>query len=357
MWGAGEVYGLQTGAPASAGREADVGNGGPCISRNRRPASRTAAGNFDYAIDRAGDSVQAGGNRGAGAVRARAENVLAHGWCADFKRGGGAATDSSAGDARFGRRCAVVWRDEKRVDGRGGGGVLSSGTGRGFFVCAQAGDATGVENALPVGADGGAADGRPLAAKRGALEPDGATAGTGSEEDSASQDCVSSGGERGVCANSAGSDSEDTGALLLLCVERRGIGGAVDVFIRHNRGGRPGVCRVCGGGDWEPGELKAPMSGSKGHLSPVETRLAASPETEGRRTYFLAALTLAHRALWAAAILLRPAAEIVRFLRVAAGPRLLPCRKTLPKVVRAAVTRRSSSSSRARSCRSCLTTD
>src|SRR6266852_1685602 len=272
MWGAGEVYGLQTGASGSAGREAYGGNGGPCISRNRRPASCAAAGDFDYAIDRDGDSVQAGRSRGAGAVRARAENVLAHGWGADFKRGGGAATDSSAGDARFGRRCAVVWRDEKRVDGRGGGGVLSSGTGGGFFVCAQAGDATGVENALPVGANGGAADGRPLAAECGAREPDGATAGTGSEEDSASQDCVSSGGKRGVCANSAGSDSEDTGALLLLCVERRGVGGALDVFIRHNGGGRPRVCGVCGGNDGGPGELKAPRCVSVETLAAVRRR-------------------------------------------------------------------------------------
>ena len=78
---------------------------------------------------------------------------------------------------------------------------------------------------------------------------------------------------------------------------------------------------------------------------------------EYRRTHFLPARTLAHRALCAAAILLRPAAEIVRFLRVATGLRLLPCRKTFPKVVRAAVTRWSSFSSRARSNSSCLTTD
>src|SRR5260370_37121782 len=188
-----------------------------------------------------GDSVEAGGNRVAGAVRARAKNVLAHGWGADFKRGGSAETNAAAGDARFGSRCAFVWRDEKRVDGRGGGVVLSSGTGGGFFVCAQAGDATGIENALHVGADGGPADGRSLAAQRGAREPDGATAGTGSAEDSARQDCVSSGGERGVCANSSGGDSEDTGALLLLCVEGRGVGGALDVFIRHDGGRRPRV--------------------------------------------------------------------------------------------------------------------
>jgi hypothetical protein len=37
---------------------------------------------------------------------------------------------------------------------------------------------------------------------------------------------------------------------------------------------------------------------------------------EDRCTYFLAALTFAHRALCAAAILRRPAAEIVRFLGV-----------------------------------------
>jgi threonine aldolase len=52
------------------------------------------------------------------------------------------------------------------------------------------------------------------------------------------QDCVSGGGERGIRANSARSDREDTGAVLLLCVERRGVGGAVDVLIRHDGGGR-----------------------------------------------------------------------------------------------------------------------
>src|SRR4029077_18400421 len=98
--------------------------------------------------------------------------------------------------------CAFVWRDEERVNGSGSGGVLSSGAGGGFLVCAQAGDATGIEDALHVGADGGAADERSLAAKCGTREPDGAFAGTGTEEDSASQDCVSGGGEWGICANS-----------------------------------------------------------------------------------------------------------------------------------------------------------
>src|ERR1019366_3500008 len=351
MWRAGKVYGLQAGASGSAGREADRGNGGARVSRNWRPASRAAAGDFDYAIDRDGHSVQAGRNRGAGAVCPRAENVPAHRRGADFKRRGGAATDPAAGDARFGSGCAFVWRDEERVDGRGGGGVLSPGTGGGFLVCAQAGDAVGIEDALHVGADGGAADGRSLAAECGAREPHGATAGTGSEEDSASQDCVSSGGERGVCANSSGGDSEDTGALLLLCVARRGDGGAVDVLDRRDRRGRPGVYTVCGGSGEGPRELKPP----RWHLGEC-IRFSAS-WAEDRRTYFLAALTLAHRALCAAAILLRPAAEIVRFLCVATGPRLLPCRKNFPKVLRAAVTRWSSFSSRARSCWSCLTTD
>src|SRR5271157_5599742 len=238
MWRAGKAYGLQAGASGSAGREADGGNGGTCVSRNWRPASRAAAGNFDYAIDRDGHRVQTGRSRGAGAVCPRAQDVFARGWSADFKRRGSAATNPAAGDARFGSGCAFVWRDEERVDGRGGGSVLSSGTGGGFFICAQAGDAAGIEDALHVGADGGAADGRSLAAECGAREPHGATAGTGSEEDSASQDCVSSGGERGVCANSSGGDSEDTGALLLLCVERRGVGGSVDVLVRHDRRGR-----------------------------------------------------------------------------------------------------------------------
>jgi len=88
-----------------------------------------------------------------------------------------------------------------------------------------------------------------------------------------------------------------------------------------------------------------PLSGDGSSLQPES------------RPHFLAALTFAQRALCAAAILLRPAAEIFRFLRAATGPRLLPCRKTFPKVVSAAVTRWSSFSSLARSWWSCLTTD
>src|SRR4029077_7894133 len=131
-----------------------------------------------------------------------AQDVTAHGWGADFKCRGGPATNPAPGHARSGSGCAFVWRDEERPDGRGGGGLLSSGTGGGFFVCAQAGDATGIEDALHVGADGGVADGRSLAAQCGTREPDGTIAGTGSKEDSASQDCVSGRGEWGICANS-----------------------------------------------------------------------------------------------------------------------------------------------------------
>src|SRR5208282_6141650 len=258
MWRAGKVYGLQTGASDSARRQADGGNGGPCLSRNWRPASRATAGDFDYASNRDGDGVQAGRNRGSSAVCPRAENVLAHGWGEDRKRRGSAAalTILAAGDGRFGSGCAFVRRDEERFDGRGGGSVFSSGTGGGFFVCAQAGDAVGVEDALHVGADGSAADERSLAAECRACQPDGATAGAGSEEDSASQDCVSRGGERRVCANSAGGNQEDPRALFLLCVERRGVGGALDVLVRHNGRGRPRVCRVCGGSGKGPCELK-----------------------------------------------------------------------------------------------------
>jgi hypothetical protein len=120
-------------------REVDGGNGGACVSRNWRSASRAAAGDFDYAIDRDGDRVQASGNRSPGAVCARAEDVPAHGRGADFERGGGAETDPAAGDARSGSGCAFVWRDEERVDGRGGGGVLSSGAGEIFCLCASRG--------------------------------------------------------------------------------------------------------------------------------------------------------------------------------------------------------------------------
>src|SRR5208282_5495896 len=156
MRGAGKVYGVQTGAPGGSGREVDGGDGGACVSRNWGPASCATAGDFDYAVDGNGDGLQAGGNRGAGAVCARAENVPTHGWGADLERGGGAGAQPGAGDARFGSGCAFVRRDQERVDGRGGGGVLSSGTGGEFLVCAQARDATGLENALHGGADGGA---------------------------------------------------------------------------------------------------------------------------------------------------------------------------------------------------------
>src|SRR5271169_575100 len=234
MRGAGKVYGVQTGAPGGSGREADGGNGGACVSRNWRPAPCATAGDFDYAVHGDGNGLQAGGNRGTGAVCARTEDVLAHGWGADLERGGGAGVQPASGDARFRSRCAFVWRDEERVDGCGGGGVLSSGTGGEFLVCAQARDAAGIENALHGGADGGVADEQSLAAECGARERDGANAGTGSEEDSASQDCVSGGGERRVRASSPGGDSEDTGALFFLCMERRRIRGAVDVFVRHD---------------------------------------------------------------------------------------------------------------------------
>ena len=88
----------------------------------------------------------------------------------------------------------------------------------------------------------------------------------------------------------------------------------------------------------------------RGDSALAETGQAPSLPAEDRQLYFLPALTFAHRALCAAAIRLRPAAEIVRFLRAATGLRLLPFRKTFPKVVNAAVMPLSSFSSRARSC-------
>src|SRR5437879_9668127 len=190
MWCARKVYRLQTCASGSAGWEIDGGNCGPWVPGNRGSASCATAGDFDYASDRNGDRLQGGRNRGAGAVCPRTQDVPAHGRGADFKRRGSPATNTAPSHARFGSGCAFVWRDEERADGRGGGGVLSSGTSGGFLVCAQAGDATGIENALHVGADGGAADRRSLAAQCGTREPDSATAGTGSEEDSGTQDRV-----------------------------------------------------------------------------------------------------------------------------------------------------------------------
>src|ERR1035437_430169 len=186
MWRAGKVYGLQTGAVGSARRQADGGHGGPCVPRNWGPAPRAAEGDFDYASDRDGDSVPAGGNRGSGALCPRTENVLAHGWGAYFKRSGGAATDFTAGNARSRSRCSFVRRDEERDDGRGGGGVLSSGTGGGFLVCAQAGDAVGVQDALHVGADGGPADQRAVRAEGGASHPLRAAPGEESKKHAAS---------------------------------------------------------------------------------------------------------------------------------------------------------------------------
>lgn len=54
---------------------------------------------------------------------------------------------------------------------------------------------------------------------------------------------------------------------------------------------------------------------------------------------FLAALTFAQRAFCAAAIRLRPAADIVLFLPVAEVLRLTPFMYTCPNVLRAALTR------------------
>jgi hypothetical protein len=69
----------------------------------------------------------------------------------------------------------------------------------------------------------------------------------------------------------------------------------------------------------QPGRIRRPVEGCRltegfDVIRPVRYPSFAGPKTGP--TYLLAALTLAHRALWAAAILLRPAAERVRFLRV-----------------------------------------
>src|SRR5208337_4834594 len=50
----------------------------------------------------------------------------------------------------------------------------------------------------------------------------------------------------------------DTGAILLLCLERGRVGSAVDVLVRHDRRGRPEICGVCGGSGEEPPGLKPP---------------------------------------------------------------------------------------------------
>src|SRR5271156_6580246 len=147
MWRAGKAYRLQTDSADKAGREVDGGNRGACVSRNWGPTSCAAAGDLDYAIDRNGDCIQAGGNQGAGAVCARAKNVPAPGRSANFECRGGAGADPAASYSLFRSRCSFVWRDEERIDGSRGGGVLSSGTGGELSVCAQAGDATGIEDA------------------------------------------------------------------------------------------------------------------------------------------------------------------------------------------------------------------
>ena len=56
-----------------------------------------------------------------------------------------------------------------------------------------------------------------------------------------------------------------------------------------------------------------------------ELNCGGMSQTEAQPTDFFLALTFAHRAFCAAAIRLRPAAEILRFLPVAAAFGLLPC--------------------------------
>ena len=74
---------------------------------------------------------------------------------------------------------------------------------------------------------------------------------------------------------------EDTGALLLLCVERRRIGGALDVLIRYDRRGRAGVCGVCDGSGEKPPELKPhvqrPSDFRGDGASPVSTGGKSAP--------------------------------------------------------------------------------
>src|SRR5277367_5335393 len=158
MWRAGKGYGVQIVAAGRSRRKTDRGNGGACLSRNRRSASRAAPGHFDYSIYRNGNRVQAAGSRGPGAVCPRTQDVPAHGRSAYFKRRRGPTAHLAAGNARSGSGRALIRGYEEWIDGSGGGGVLSSGAGHGLFVCAQAGYAAGVEDAFFVSADGGVAD-------------------------------------------------------------------------------------------------------------------------------------------------------------------------------------------------------
>src|SRR5262249_52820376 len=132
-------------------------NRGRRISRDRRSASCAAEGDIDHAVHGNGDRVSTRRGRGTGPFCAGAADVSAYGRSPDFKRRCKAGPYVEAGHARPGNRRTVVWRNEKWLDGRGCGGLLSPGTGAGFSFLKKTRDATRLQDALLVGADGGAA--------------------------------------------------------------------------------------------------------------------------------------------------------------------------------------------------------
>ena len=95
----------------------------------------------------------------------------AHGWralCQCLRQPGLLARGD---DLEARRRCAVLWRREKWYGNRRSGAVFRSRAGHRFRLPLQAGRATGLEDALSVGALGGNARERRVAAQRRARQP------------------------------------------------------------------------------------------------------------------------------------------------------------------------------------------
>ena len=65
-------------------------------------------------------------------------------------------------------------------------------------------------------------------------------------QDSGGEDCLQSGSQRSLRQDSARRDCQAAEALLLLCVERAAIRGALDVLVRYHRAGCEAVCPVRG---------------------------------------------------------------------------------------------------------------
>src|SRR5205085_8610723 len=110
----------------------------------------------------------------------------------------------------------------------------------GLQVPEEAGDAAGVEDAVPVGAAGGAAFEQSMAPERATCQSHGRAAGLAGAPDPRRQGGAEGGGERRLRANPASRDCPTAAEILFLYLGRGGLDRPLDVLLGHDRRGRAG---------------------------------------------------------------------------------------------------------------------